>query len=134
MTRSKHLDCSEMDNILKLVLSVIAFAGLLVAFIPNKNPLAEPVKLAPKPPVEAKSETDAAGENAASQATASQPAPAPSPAPQPVIQSTSQDIAFGQPMLDPTPPGQQMQNQQQQPANGASQEGASSGIASDPGT
>jgi hypothetical protein len=106
LLRAQHyLEKAQMDNILKMVLGVLAFAGILVMVIPSGNPLAPQDRMA----------------------AIDIPPPAPADAAPPAASSASiddkkedkfavkdKDIAsFGQPMVDPTPLGQQ----QQAPAN-----------------
>jgi hypothetical protein len=92
-----------MDNIAKLVLGVVGVIGLIVLMIPQGNPL-----------------TDKGPETAVA-VGAPDPIPNEAPKNEPdavtPINAPTQDIsAFGQPMLDPTPPGQrQVQNQPTSP-------------------
>jgi hypothetical protein len=94
-----------MDNILKMVLGCLGVVGLLVMMIPQGNPLEQKPSAVP---------------------TAAAPIPAPAatpptpPPPAPPANGSSgfkiedHDIAnFGQPMVDPTPPGQRQQQQEQ---------------------
>lgn len=110
-----------MDNIGKLVLGLVAFVGLIVLLIPQGNPLEDksaPVAEAPKnapPPGNGDDGEDDGGSNE----------PGDAGAPKPVLPATSNDaIAFGQPMMDPTPPGQKaLQDPQQQQAQVQQQTG-----------
>lgn len=94
-----------MDNIAKLVLGVLGVVGLILMMIPQGNPLADK------------------GAPAAVSGPAPEDIPDELPKNEPVTAAASdanvpaQDInSFGQPMMDPTPPGQrQAQQQQQQP-------------------
>jgi hypothetical protein len=103
-----------MDNILKIVLGVVAFVGLIIMMIPNGNPLQDK---GPNATVAANTMADPdAGKGKADE----QVAPSEAPAPPPSSPSPTQDIAFGQPMLDPTPPSMQNQQQPQQGQNSGS--------------
>jgi hypothetical protein len=99
-----------MDNILKLVLATLGLVGLLVMLIPSGNPL-------PPPP-------GSVVENA----TPSPPPVETAAPPAPSSDGTSEsggfvvddnDVAnFGKPMVDPTPPGQAQNPNQQPQSNG----------------
>jgi hypothetical protein len=100
-----------MDNIAKLVLGTVAFIGLLVLIIPEGNPLpnkpgAAPASEAPQP--------------AKTSETLPPPPPAPAATNGDSNESTKTETSapemapFGQPMLDPTPPGARQANQQGQ--------------------
>jgi hypothetical protein len=101
-----------MDNILKLIVGCLGLVGLIVMIVPNSDPLvSKPAKTGETP------------------AVASAPSNAAVPPPPPAMEATPQeqanpgefavddyDIAnFGQPMVDPTPPGQPNWQAQQQP-------------------
>jgi hypothetical protein len=94
-----------MDNIAKLVLGMLALVGLIILMIPQGNPLTDK------------------GAQAAVTVPAPEDIPDEVPPNDPVVATAPnanvpvQDVnAFGQPMMDPTPPGQrQAQQQQQQP-------------------
>lgn len=91
-----------MDNIAKLVLGVVGMIGLLVLMIPQGNPLAD------------KGTTEPAA------VVAPDPIPNEAPPNEPetvtTVNAPIQDIsAFGQPMLDPTPPGQKQSQEPVQP-------------------
>lgn len=102
-----------MDNIGKLVLGLVAVIGLIVLIIPQGNPLEDKgaaAQEAPKnlpPPDNGNDEDDGGVERAPGEAEAAKP----------VTPATTDDaITFGQPMMDPTPPGQRAVQQQQQMA------------------
>lgn len=102
----------KMDNILKLIVGCLALVGLIVMIVPNSDPLAS-----------TKAETQNVGPITGSPSDTNAPPPPP-----PVETSVQQDPAapsefivddydvasFGQPMVDPTPPGQRAQQAQQQ--------------------
>jgi hypothetical protein len=100
-----------MDNIAKMVLGMLAIVGLVIMIIPQGNPLADkgtpPAAVGPVPddiPDELPQQSD------------------PAEAPAPTANLPAQDVtAFGQPMMDPTPPGQKAQQQQQQNPNQSQQ-------------
>jgi hypothetical protein len=102
----------QMDNIGKMVLGLVAFIGLIILLIPQGNPLEEKpataVVEAPKnlPPAD-NGDDGVDGEEAK--------APGDAGAPPPVTPATANDpaLTFGQPMMDPTPPGQRAAQQQQ---------------------
>lgn len=92
-----------MDNIAKLVLGTLGFIGFVAVIIPKGNPLQPP----PAPAVATVPAQPSVAENA--------PPPAPAVTTNSVEQAKNpvadNDIpAFGQPMLDPTPPGQKRDN------------------------
>lgn len=107
-----------MDNILKLIFGCLGLVALIVMIVPNSDPLASskaeiqgaPMISAPSPDGAASPPPDA--EPAQSQNSESE------------FVVDDYDIAsFGQPMVDPTPPGQrsmisQQQQQAQQQQNG----------------
>jgi hypothetical protein len=103
-----------MDNILKLIVGCLGLVGLVVMIIPNSDPLAK------------KREQNGMANAPAGNAVAGPPPPpaaaagtAEAPAQQDdgnVIVEDYDIASFGQPMVDPTPPGQRNQQQvQQQP-------------------
>ena len=100
-----------MDNIGKLVLGLVAVIGLIVLMIPSGNPLEDKgpdaAQEAPQnlpPPVTEDDEDDGGVVRV----------PGDAKAPAPVTPSSSNaPIAFGQPMMDPTPPGQRALQEQQ---------------------
>lgn len=103
-----------MDNILKLIVGCLGLVGLIVMIVPNSDPIA---KSKAKNAVEAAPTTDPA-------AAGTPPPPPPPPDPNAAAQTQADadnvivedyDIgSFGQPMIDPTPPGQRNQQVAQQ--------------------
>lgn len=103
-----------MDNILKLIVGCLGLVGLIVMIVPNSDPLA---KNKAKNAVEAAPSADPAAAGAP---------PPPPPPPDPNAATQTQTNAnnvvvedynignFGQPMIDPTPPGQRNQQPAQQ--------------------
>ncbi len=104
-----------MDNILKLIVGCLGLIGLVVMIIPNSDPLAK------------KAEQNGGLASPAGNAVGGPPPPPPPSAADGSAEAPEQaadgnvivedyDIAsFGQPMVDPTPPGQRNQQQVQQP-------------------
>lgn len=91
-----------MDNILKMVLGCLGISAVLVMFIPSENPLPAPAEAAI---------ANASDDQPAPLPSSEAAAPLPSNADQPGKVSgfavDNHDIeSFGQPMVDPTPPGQ----------------------------
>lgn len=93
-----------MDNIAKLVLGMLAFVGLIILMIPQGNPLADKGTQT--------TETISAPEDIPDELPPNDPVVATAPNANVPVQDVS---AFGQPMMDPTPPGQRQAQQQQQP-------------------
>ena len=109
-----------MDNIQKMIVGCLGLIGLVVLIVPNKDPLASNQAGANEAPLLAETASDG------------QTPPAPPPPPPPPTPSENSDTqaepstfvvedydigTFGQPMMDPTPPGQRNQQAQQQNAN-----------------
>jgi hypothetical protein len=119
-----------MDNILKLIVGCLGLVGLVVMIIPNSDPLANKKD-------DVTSATPASPDATAAANGAPLPPPPP-PDPNATQQADTDNVvvedydigSFGQPMIDPTPPGQRNQQPYQppqynsgltQPGNGAQQ-------------
>ena len=107
-----------MDGILKLVVGCLGLVGLIVMVVPNSDPLS---------PENAQSDDGKPSIGAPSNANAPLPPPPVGladepPAPSKFVVEDYNINNFGQPMVDPTPPGQreviaQQRQMQQQQAN-----------------
>lgn len=101
-----------MDKILKLILGCLGMIGVIVMIIPNSDPLAKKDGGADVP-------TEPVAQNAS---VAPPPPPPPPPDPNANAQAGSNDVVvedygignFGDPMVDPRPPGERAQAAQQQ--------------------
>jgi hypothetical protein len=101
----------SMDNIQKLIIGSLGLVGLIVMIVPNSDPLASK-----------KAEAEGAPPVAASESNDAAPSPQPVETTAPDDQTNSSEFvvddydisSFGQPMVDPTPPGQRNQATQQQ--------------------
>lgn len=110
-----------MDNILKLVVGVVAVIGLIVLMIPEGDPLSSKGAAAEGklPPSADEGEDEAV--------------PPKNVPPDPVGTAPQEQITnFGQPMFDPTPPGQKALEQQQQQAQQAQAQASNQSTANDP--
>ena len=113
-----------------MIVGCLGLIGLVVLIVPNKDPLASNQAGANEAPL--LTETPSGTQTAA-------PPPPPPPPPNPSEDGGQQpepsnfvvedyDIGtFGQPMMDPTPPGQRNQQAQQQNANAITNGQANSG-------
>ena len=119
-----------MDNIQKMIVGCLGLIGLVVMIVPNKDPLASNQAGANEAPLLAETASDG-------QTPPAPPPPPPPPAPSENSDTQSEpstfvvedyDIGtFGQPMMDPTPPGQRNQQAQQQNTNATTNGQANSG-------
>jgi hypothetical protein len=92
---------AAMDNIAKLVLGTVSLIGMVVLMIPEGDPLIK------SPTAVAAAPSGAVPPQPAQTATSIAPQPASeTPPPQPNLSQSDDQIAFGQPMFDPTPPGE----------------------------
>ncbi len=107
-----------MDNIQKMIAGCLGLAGLIVMVVPNSDPLASTKDEAVDAPAIANGAPGGPG--------AMPPPPPPQAAAPEQLDANSEFVVndydvnnFGQPMVDPTPPGQREFNaqQQQQAAN-----------------
>jgi hypothetical protein len=103
-----------MDNILKLIVGCLGLVGLVVMIIPNSDPLANKNGDAADVPSQSP-------DGAAAVANGAPPPPPPPPDPNASTQAKPSNVIvedynignFGEPMVDPTPPGQRNQQQSQ---------------------
>ena len=98
-----------MDNILKLIFGCLGLVGLIVMIVPNSDPLASTKPNAEGATPIASVQGAPPPQPTVAEATTRQDQPNPSE-----FVVDDYDIgSFGQPMVDPTPPGQRNQNTQE---------------------
>jgi hypothetical protein len=102
-------ECMTMNNIFKIVLGVLAVVGIAVLLMPKGNPLDKKTGAQPSEPTEQLIPQVDEPSSVVPPEQANTPPP-------PFVVNATEAPAFGQPMLDPTPPGSKPKQQNVQPA------------------